>query len=96
MVPLRKEGLTQITIARNLGINQSNVSRAPRCYRDTGKFGARKRLGKHPCTNPRTDSMMRRLAVATPTIISTNIKFFFRNYAILLGATVYKFSVYMQ
>ena len=74
MLALRQEGLTQIVISKRLGVNQSIVSRALKRHRETGKFGARKRHGRPRCTTPRTDAMMRRLAVVTPTITSTSIQ----------------------
>ena len=73
-VVLREQGLSQSAIAARFGVNQSTIHRCLMRHQKTGSFkNARCRGGRNRVTAPRTDNLIRRMAVADPTISSSCI-----------------------
>ena len=67
-------GMEQKAIAARLGVSQSCVSKTLRRIQETGNFSSRKRGRPSRVTSKRTDQLIRRCVVKTPTISSTEIR----------------------
>ena len=67
-------GMAQTTIAERLGVSQSCVSKTIRRIQETGDFSSRPRGHRPRVTSERTDNIIRRNVLKTPTISSREIK----------------------
>ena len=70
----RNEGVTQTAIALRLGVHQSTIQLCLERHQESGTFNTRRsNCGRHRVTTARTDTLIRRIAVANPTASSSYI-----------------------
>ena len=73
-VALRNEGVTQTAIALRLGVHQPTIQRCLKRHQELGTFNTRRSdCGRHRVTTARTDTLIRRIAVANPNASSSYI-----------------------
>lgn len=74
IVALMREGLDQRTIARNLNLNQSTVSRVYRRFVETGSYKRRPGTGRTRATTRRDDRFIVSTSLRNRFLTSVNIK----------------------
>ena len=71
---LYEDGSTQRQIAERLGVSKTGVQKAIGRLKKTGSAKPLSRTGRPRATTPQTDRLIRRSAIATPTISSAQIR----------------------
>ena len=70
---LSKNGLSQRSIARQLNVAQSSVSKTLKGIQDEGSYRSRERSGRPQKTSQASDRLIHRIAVSNPSAISSEI-----------------------
>ena len=70
---LCQSGMTQVSVAKQLGLSRQCVSYTMKRYNETGSFTTRPRRGRPLATTPATDRSIRRACVAAPTASAASI-----------------------
>ena len=74
IVALFQSGMSQVDVARQMGISKQSVNYTIKRFQETGEFQSRTRSGRPRVTSPATDRSIRRACVANPTISATEIR----------------------
>ena len=74
IVALVESGMTQIDVARQIGVSKQCVNVTIKRYRETGGFTSRTRSGRPRVTSPATDRQIRRACVTNPIISAAKIR----------------------
>jgi transposase len=73
IVALCECGMKQVDVSKQLGVSKQVVSLTIRRFKETKSFQSKSRSGRPRKTTPATDRMIRRLAVANPSVSSKAI-----------------------
>jgi len=68
---LSKNGLSQRSIARQLNVAQSSVSKTLKGIQDEGSYRSRERSGRPQKTSRTSDRLLHRIAVSNPSVTSS-------------------------
>lgn len=70
---LNQDGHSQRSIANRVGVSKTAVQKTIKRFHENGSLNSKIRCGRPKKTSARTDNLIRRLAVASPTATSGNI-----------------------